>query len=197
MMVIAASGLHDRVSEMGKREDFESLAIPHLDAAYAVAHWLLRDRADAEDVVQEAFIGALRGFGNFAGGDIKPWLLKIVRNAAFRRLSLRRRGSNVVSIDEAFRFDGDDEAGEAHLPSTDPTPEERLLARADKSLALAALESLQPIWREVLVLREIEELAYRDIAEIVGAPVGTVMSRLSRARAELRQAYLTLSRKHA
>ncbi len=184
-------------SRMAKHEDFETLAIPHLDAAHALARWLMRNDADAEDVVQEAFLSAFRAFATFSGPDIKPWLLRIVRNPAYRRLSMRKRASNVVSIDEAFRFDDDDVPGEANIPSRDPTPEEHLLAGNDRSLARIALASLQPVHREVLVLREVEELGYRDIAEIVGVPVGTVMSRLARARAELRRAFLNLSRKHA
>ncbi len=186
-----------KASGMGQREDFQALALPHLDAAHALAHWLMRDGADAEDVVQEAFLRAFQAFHTFAGPDMKPWLLRIVRNSAYRRLSVRKRGSNVVSIDEAFRFDEDGEPGEASIPSAEPTPEERLLAGAEQSLALAALASLQPIHREALVLREIEELSYRDIAEITGVPAGTVMSRLARARKELRQAFHHLSRKNA
>jgi RNA polymerase sigma-70 factor (ECF subfamily) len=146
--------------------------------------------------VQEAFLRAFRAFDTFSGPEIKPWLLRIVRNTAYRRLANRRRGSNVVSIDEAFRFD-DDEPGEAHIPAEQPNAEERLLAGADQNLAVAALATLRPNYREVLVLREIEELGYREIAEIAGLPIGTVMSRLARARTLLREAFLQLSRKHA
>lgn len=177
--------------------DFESLAIAHLDAANALAQWLMRDAAEAEDVVQEAYLRAYRGFATFAGPDIKPWLLRIVRNCAFRRLASKKRASNVVSIDEAFRFDDDGEPGEAHIPCSEPNAEERLIAGTDKHLALQALATLQPIYREVIVLREIEEFSYREIADVVGVPPGTVMSRLSRARSELREAYLTLQRKFA
>ena len=178
-------------------EEFEPLALAHLDAAHALAHWLMRDATEAEDVVQEAFLRAYRAFGTFAGPDIKPWLLRIVRNCAFRRLASKKRASNVVSIDEAFRFDEDGEPGEAHIPCPELNAEERLVAGTDKNLALQALTTLQPIYREVVVLREIEELSYREIADIVGVPTGTVMSRLSRARTDLRQAFLDLSRKFA
>ncbi len=182
---------------MAPGKDFETLAIAHLDAAYALARWLVRDTSEAEDVVQEAYLSALRGFDTFAGPDIKPWLLRIVRNAAYRRLANRKRTSNVVSIDEAFRLEGADEPAEARIPADTPSPEEVMLAGTDQSLAWQALASLSPIFREVLVLREIEELPYRHIAEIAGVPEGTVMSRLSRARAELRQTFHRLSRKLA
>lgn len=182
---------------MRNRDDFEALAIPHLEAANALAQWLMRDVGEAEDVVQEAFLRAFRGFHTFVGPEIRPWLLRIVRNSAFRRLASKKRASNVVSIDEAFRFDDDGEAGEAHIPASEPNAEEMLLAGTDRHLALQALGSLQPIYREVLVLREIEEMSYREIAEVTGVPAGTVMSRLSRARGELREAYMTLSRKYA
>lgn len=180
---------------MASGKDFAALAIPHLDAANTLARWLLRDVGEAEDVVQEAYLRAFRAFDTFAGTEIKPWLLRIVRNCAYRRLTNRRRGSNVVSIEEAFR--SDDEQGESRVASEEPNAEERLLASADRSLALDALAALSPVYREVIVLREIEELTYSQIAEISGIPIGTVMSRLSRARAELREAFHRLSRKHA
>lgn len=182
---------------MAPGKDFAALAIPHLDAALSLARWLVRDASEAEDVVQESYLRALRAFDTFAGTDIKPWLLRIVRNSAYRRLANRKRGSNVVSIDEAFRFDGDDEPGEARVASDEPNAEEQMLAGTDRSLALDALATLPAIYREVLVLREIEELPYAEIAETAGVPIGTVMSRLSRARADLREAFQHLSRKHA
>jgi RNA polymerase sigma factor (sigma-70 family) len=182
---------------MASRHDFEAMALPHLGAAHALAYWLMKDASDAEDVVQEAYLRAFRAIESLAGADIKPWLLAIVRNSAYRRLAIRRRRSKVVSIDQAFRFDEDGEPGVARIPDEEPNAEEQMLANTDRSLAVEALGSLPPIYREVLVLREIEELGYRQIAEVVGIPIGTVMSRISRARAELREAFMKLSRKLA
>jgi RNA polymerase sigma-70 factor (ECF subfamily) len=173
------------------------LAIRHLDAAHTLARWLMRDAAEADDVVQEAFLRAFRAFHTFSGPDIKPWLLRVVRNSAYRRLSNQRRAGNVVSIEDAFGIEDDGEPGEARIASEEPNAEEWLVGEADRSLAVAALATLQPIHREVLVLREIEELSYLQISDIARIPVGTVMSRLARARALLRDAFLELSRKQA
>jgi RNA polymerase sigma factor (sigma-70 family) len=182
---------------MASRQDFQAMAIPHLGAAHALARWLMKDASEAEDVVQEAYLRAFRAIETLTGADIKPWLLAIVRNSAYRRLAIRRRRSKVVSIDEAFRFDDEGEPGLDRIPDGAPNAEEQMLANADRSLAVEALGMLTPIYREVLVLREIEELDYRQIAEVVGIPVGTVMSRISRARAELRENFMKLSRKLA
>lgn len=171
---------------MAPRTTFEQSALPHLDAAHNLAYWLVRSRPDAEDIVQDAFVRAFRAFGTFRGGDIKPWLLTIVRNVAYRWLSVRKRGSNVISFDEAFAPRGEDVSGEAWVASEEPSPEALLISAQERERVLTALAGLPPALREVLVLREIEELSYGEIADIIGTPVGTVMSRLSRARGELR-----------
>src|SRR5262245_22785581 len=171
---------------MSPRTTFEQCALPHLDAAHNLAYWLVRSRPDAEDIVQDAFVRAFRAFGTFRGGDIKPWLLTIVRNVAYRWLSVRKRASNVVSIEDAFGPRADDGAGDAWIASDEPSPEALLIGAQERARVLTALAALPPAFREVLVLREIEELPYGEIADIIGTPVGTVMSRLSRARAELR-----------
>ena len=178
---------------MRSRTRFEQLALPHLTAAHTLAYWLVRDRAEAEDIVQDAFIRALRGFDGFRGGDIKPWLLTIVRNTAYRALSLRKRAGNVIPIEDAFaRRDGD--SGAVFEPASDePSAETRLIGAQDYARVRAALAALNPVFREVLVLREIEELPYAAIAEIVQTPIGTVMSRLSRARAEFRAILKTMT----
>jgi RNA polymerase sigma-70 factor (ECF subfamily) len=165
---------------------FERLALPHLDAAYNLAFWLVRSRADAEDVVQEAYLRALRSFDGFHGDDMQPWLLAIVRHAAYRWLSHRRRAGNVVSLDEAYAGNSDD-AGEGQIAAETPSAEEGLIAAGDRDYVRRALAELPPAFREVLVLREIEGMSYRAIAEVTGAPTGTVMSRLSRGRGELRK----------
>jgi RNA polymerase sigma-70 factor (ECF subfamily) len=175
---------------MGQLSSFERLTLPHLDAAFNLAFWLVRSEPDAQDIVQESYMRAFRAFQGFAGTDAKPWLLAIVRNAAYRWLSNRRRSANVISLDEAFGGPGEEPA-EAQIASEDPTPEALLIGEVDRRLVRSALAELPPIFREVIVLREIEGFAYREISLVTGAPIGTVMSRLSRGRRELR---MTLSR---
>jgi RNA polymerase sigma-70 factor (ECF subfamily) len=164
-----------------------------MEAAFNLAFWLVRSRTDAEDVVQEAYLRAFRSFDSFRGEDIRPWLLAIVRNSAYRWLSNRRRSGTVVSLEEAF-VDGEGE-GTNQIATDEPTAEERLIGAAERDYVLRALAELPPAFREVLVLREIEGFSYRDIAEVTGAPIGTVMSRLSRGRGELRKVLTRLIEK--
>jgi RNA polymerase sigma-70 factor, ECF subfamily len=180
---------------MSQLSDFERLALPCMDAAYNLAFWLVRNQSDAEDIVQEAYLRAFRAFRSFAGTDFRPWLLAIVRNAAYRWLGNRRRSANVISIDEAFGGHVGQEPAEAQIASEDPTPEVQLIGEVDRALVRTALGDLPAIFREVLVLREIEGLAYREIAEVAGAPIGTVMSRLARGRKELKQRLTRLMQK--
>lgn len=175
---------------MNQRSSFEKSALPHLNAAFNLAFWLVRSEPDAEDIVQESYMRAFRGFHGFAGTDVKPWLLAIVRNAAYRWLSNRRRSANVISLDEAFGGPGEEPA-EGQIASEDPTPETQLIGEVDRDLVRRALAELPPIFREAMVLREIEGLTYREISQVTSAPIGTVMSRLARGRCELRN---TLSR---
>jgi RNA polymerase sigma-70 factor (ECF subfamily) len=177
---------------MAQRDDFERLALPHLNAAFNLAFWLVRSRPDAEDVVQEAYMRAYRGFHGFAGPDIRPWLLAIVRNAAYRWLSNRRRSANVISLDEALDRR---EEGLAEVASEAPNAEAELIREVDRAIVRNALAELPPVFREVLMLREIEGLAYREIADITGSPIGTVMSRLARGRGELRKVLSRLMHK--
>ena len=171
---------------MTDRARFELLGLPHMDAAYNLAFCLLRARADAEDAVQDAFLRAYRAFHQFEGEDIKPWLLTIVRNVCYRRLQERQRGYNVISLDEATGPRSGGAAFDADIVSNECSPEQASINASDHTMLTHAMAELPPVFREVIVLREIEELSYREIADIIGAPVGTVMSRLSRARAELR-----------
>jgi RNA polymerase sigma-70 factor, ECF subfamily len=174
---------------------FEPLALPCMEAAFNLAFWLVRSHPDAEDIVQEAYLRAFRAFDSFRGEDIRPWLLAIVRNTAYRWLSNRRRSGTVISLEEAFA-DNPGEGGSARQIATDePTAEERMIGAAERDYVLRALAELPPTFREVLVLREIEGFSYRDIAEVTGAPIGTVMSRLSRGRGELRKALTRLIEK--
>lgn len=178
---------------------FETLALPHLDAAYNLARWLLRNDHAAEDAVQEAFLRALRYFGSFDGrdGDAKPWLLGIVRNTCYTWLENNRGARSMLEFDDERDghagpdgYDGHDApAAIATLPRDNP---EDLLAQKELGARLdAAIEALPTAYREVVVLREFEELPYTAIARIAGIPIGTVMSRLSRARALLRASLLT------
>lgn len=177
---------------MASLADFERAALPHMDAAYSLAHWLVRSRPDAEDIVQDAYLRAFRAFGQFTGGDIKPWLLKIVRNCAYRWLANRQRAGNVISLDEALSSRADDEAFGRQFAADAPTAEAVLISAGEQQLVLAALAELPPAYREVIVLRELEDLAYREIADVIGVPIGTVMSRLSRGRAELKKVLVQL-----
>ena len=162
---------------------FEATVLPLLDVAHNLARWLLRDAAAAEDAVQEAALRAFRYFGSLRGGeDAKPWFLGIVRNACFTALARERGRADVTLLDE----DGWDEL-EARSPSPVPDPLAALGTRREQVLVDTALRALSPPMREVIVLRELEGLDYRDIALIAGIPIGTVMSRLSRARAQLKQ----------
>ncbi|MDE1932122.1 MAG: sigma-70 family RNA polymerase sigma factor [Alphaproteobacteria bacterium] len=166
----------------GGRE-FESLVLPHLDAAYNLARWLVRDPVAAEDVVQEAVVRALTYFASFRGDNARGWFLQIVRNAAYASMKLDR-GLRTVPLTTS------DDSGTAAPEPADPAddPEVALLkVRAHESLD--RLLAVLPVeLRETIVLRELEELAYKDIAQITDVPIGTVMSRLWRARRLLAEA---------
>jgi RNA polymerase sigma-70 factor (ECF subfamily) len=156
---------------------FAAAVLPHLGAACNLARWLVRDAQDAQDVVQDAMLRALRHFDGLRGGDARPWLLAIVRNAAFAWLGARRPGEIALEDDEV------DAALAADAPPGDP---EALAIRDARRREIdAAIAALPIALREVIVLRELEELPYRDIARIADVPIGTVMSRLSRARRQL------------
>lgn len=157
---------------------FEQVVLPHLDAAYNLARWLTRNRQDAEDVVQEAYLRAFRFFAGFRGGDARAWLMRIVRNTFYTWLHANRPLQDATEFDENV-FSPDFRA---------PNPEEVVFQNDSDALVRKALEKLPPNFREVLILRELEGMSYREIADITGMPVGTVMSSLSRARGRLRQA---------
>jgi RNA polymerase sigma-70 factor (ECF subfamily) len=158
--------------------NFEEVVLPHLDAAYNLARWLTRNEHDAEDVVHEACLRALRFFGGFRGGDARAWLMKIVRNTCYTWLHANRPLQDAAEFDENL-FPPDSRA---------LNPEEAVLQNDSSALVRKALEELPTTFREVLILRELEGMSYREIAEITGMPLGTVMSSLSRARERLRQA---------
>ena len=170
---------------MVSQSRFEELARPHMDAAFNLAFWLVRDRDDAEDVVQTAYLRAFRAFGGFKGDAMRPWLLAIVRHAAYRALQARKRASMIIPMEQAFGPNAPDSAIE--IAADEPTPEALLIADGERARLYAALAELPDVYREVVVLRDLEGLAYAEIAEVAGIAVGTVMSRLSRGRAELRR----------
>jgi RNA polymerase sigma-70 factor (ECF subfamily) len=155
---------------------FEREVMRHLDAAYNLARWLARNDQDAEDVVQEALLRAFRFFGGFRGGDARVWLLAIVRNTFYTQRSQVPAASRADEFNEAIHGGADHD-----------DPQAMLLRAADAQTLHAALERLPPEFREVLVLRELEECSYKEIASITNLKIGTVMSRLARARERLQR----------
>lgn len=161
-----------------QRARFEQTVLPHLAAAYNLARWLTRNDHDAQDVVQESYLRALKFFSGFHGGDGRAWLLRVVRNTCYTWLQQRRRYEPLTDFEEEIR----------HLESAAPNAEALLLTAADNQLLSHALEELPVEFREILILRELEGLSYKQIADIADLPMGTVMSRLARARQRLQQA---------
>jgi RNA polymerase sigma factor (sigma-70 family) len=160
-----------------KLVSFEKAVLPHLDAAYNLARWLTRNDADAEDVVQEAYLRAFRFFGGFHGDDGRAWLLGIVRNTTYTWMQRNRSTELNLPLDD-----------EPHeVKSNDLNPEELLLQKGDARMLRQAVEELPLEFREVLVLRELDEMSYKQIATVADLPIGTVMSRLARARKRLQQ----------
>ena len=179
-----------------KRRRFEQQVLPQLDAAYCLARWLVRDEHVAEDVVQDAFLRAYEYFDSFRGGPCRPWLLQIVRNVCNNWFVRQRREHELVCQDDELSAQqpGLDGSGQIETPQT-------LLAQSlERQQVNEAIAALAVPLREVLVLREIEEMSYAEIATVLGVPQGTVMSRLSRARGELRLRFKAIARetgKHA
>ena len=158
-------------------ERFERTLLPHMRAAYNLARWLTRSDHDAEDVVQEAYLRAFRFFGGFRGGDAKAWLLTIVRHTSYSAWHRVGEAGTTVPLDEDTPEVEDGALG----------PEDLLLQKASGQEVREALDALPVEFREVVVLRELEGLSYKEMAEVTQLPIGTVMSRLARARARLRR----------
>jgi RNA polymerase sigma-70 factor, ECF subfamily len=158
-------------------ERFERIVLPHLDDAYTLARYLVRDEHDAQDVVQDAVLRALRYFEGYREGDARAWLLAIVRNCCMTWLKRDHGAKNVISFD-------------ASVPSVaDPRETDaRAIQRSERAALARALDALPDEFREVIVLREIQELSYKEISDVVGVPIGTVMSRLARGRKRLASA---------
>ncbi|PWU10228.1 MAG: RNA polymerase subunit sigma [Terriglobia bacterium] len=165
------------MTEKERRARFEAAMLPHLDAAYNLARWLVGNPHDAEDAVQDAYLRALTYFDAFHGEDGRGWLFAIVRNACYQRLRKIRRSVAVFEPVESL------EAAADHKPG----PEALHLREADRQTIERGLECLPPEYREVLVLREMEGMSYKQIARIIEAPIGTVMSRLARGRRRLQE----------
>ena len=157
---------------------FEETVLPHLDAAYNLARWLTHNEKDAEDVVQEACLRAIRHFSSFKGGEARPWFLAIVRNTFYTWIKQNRLPGAESEFDDERNAE----------PQDTDDPETLLLRETDKQEVRSALLSLPAEFREVIILREFEELSYKQIADVVQIPCGTVMSRLARARRRLAQA---------
>jgi RNA polymerase sigma-70 factor (ECF subfamily) len=172
------------VAASSHNQSFEAVVLPHLDAAHNLARWLMRDAAAAEDVLQEAMVRALTYFPGFRGVNPRGWLLQIVRNAAYGSMKLNR-GIELVPIANGEENGG---AAIAELPSGGDDPETSLIKARDRCHVRQLIGALPVELRETLVLRELEELSYKEIAELTRTPIGTVMSRLWRARRLLVQA---------
>jgi RNA polymerase sigma-70 factor (ECF subfamily) len=168
---------------------FERQMLPHLPVAYSLARWLVDNLSDADDVVQEAYLRAFRSFDRMTGDDPLAWLLTIVRHTAYTWMRDHKRSYNVVPFDEL-----------AHSPALDPDmvvgrlqPDQLSMMRSRRDLVRDAIADLPVAFREVIVLRELHDLSYKEIARIIESPVGTVMSRLARGRRLLREALVARS----
>jgi RNA polymerase sigma-70 factor (ECF subfamily) len=180
-----AMPINRMAEDSGKAQRFRDAALPYLDDAYTLARYLLRDPTDAEDAVQECYLRALKHFDSYRGPAMKPWLFAILRNVC-RAEFARRAGSPTAGLD-----DMPDDAEQTPLwHEPQETPETHMLRERDASAIQQLVAALAEPFRETFVLREIHNLSYREIADIVAAPVGTVMSRLARARAMLRSAWM-------
>ena len=168
------------------RQRFERLTLPHMQAAYNLALWLVRQPAEAEDIVQTAYLRAFEAFDQFSGQSAAPWLMTIVRNTAYTLLSKNKRNNNLVSFDDVVHQQAGKDKG-----SFDLTPEENWTKNANKTQVSKCLDRLKLDYREALFLRDIEGYSYKEIADITQVPKGTVMSRLSRAREQLQKMMLT------
>jgi RNA polymerase sigma-70 factor, ECF subfamily len=172
------------IAERRRQSRFEAVVLPHLDTGYALARWLTRNDADAADVVQEACLRAFRYFESYQGGEAKSWFLKIVRRTSYDWLE-RNRPAELVPLE----FEGGPDGPVHGLPTAAVDVDALLQSRSDLRRLDVLIEELPPPLREAIVLRELHELDYRQIAEVTGVPIGTVMSRLHRARTALRRAW--------
>ena len=181
LLRLASSATQGGLSGLDDNARFADVVMPHIDDAYRLAHWLTGNSTDAEDVVQDASLRAFRAIRGYAGGSARAWLLSIVRNTAYSWLR-KNRPTAVVTVDDLEAV----ELAQANPSDPDAeTPETTLLAQIDADQLRAAIAALPSPFRETLVLRDIEGLDYREIAQTTEVPIGTVMSRLARARRRL------------
>jgi RNA polymerase sigma-70 factor (ECF subfamily) len=176
---------NDAVADQERMRRFRDAALPHLDDLYTLARYLMRNATDAEDAVQECYLRALRHFDSYRGPAMKPWLLAILRNVC--KAEFARRGKDEVPTDFA-----QDESVAEDMPmwqEPQASPEKLILRQQDSATIRRLVADLPEPFRETIVLREVNDLSYQEIAEVAGVPVGTVMSRLARARAMLRSAW--------
>jgi len=176
---------NDAAAEQARMRRFRDVALPHLDEVYTLARYLMRNTDDAEDAVQECYLRALRHFDSYRGPAMKPWLLAILRNVCNAEFTRRARGE--IPTDYA-----QDESVTEEMPmwqEPQASPEKVILRQQDSATIRRLVTELPAPFREAIVLREINDLSYQEIAEVAGVPVGTVMSRLARARAMLRSAW--------
>jgi len=176
-MSLTVDGEGRGLSEANNVALFEQTVLPHLASAYNLARWLIRNAHDAEDLVQEACLRALKSFEGFRGGDARAWLLTIVRNSCYTWMQQNRRQELSTVFDEEIH------SADGHSPS----PEALLLQNSDAHRVRGALEELPPEFREAIILREMEGMSYHEIASLCCIPIGTVMSRLARARQRLEE----------
>ncbi|HUB67798.1 MAG TPA: sigma-70 family RNA polymerase sigma factor [Candidatus Methylacidiphilales bacterium] len=174
----------ERGDSLPARQQFEEAFLPHLDAAYNLARWLLRNDQDAEDCVQDAYLRAYKAFPRFRGGDGKAWLMTIVRNVCYTAIRKLRRHETPESFDENI-----------HQATDDTATTEEFRQKANAETLRRGLERLPPEFREMIVLHDLEGHSYKEIAAIVAVPIGTVMSRLARAREKLRVEIIAISTK--
>lgn len=166
-----------------KSRRFEQVVMPHLDAAYNLARWLTRSDSDAQDVVQEACLRAFKYFDGFDGQYANAWLLKIVRNTCYTWLKRNRPAEEAVALEDNIdEVDGNETSIHVSASGLGRSPETALIDKRDAERLDALIARMPAAYREVIILREIEEMSYRDIAEILEVPIGTVMSRLARGR---------------
>jgi RNA polymerase sigma-70 factor (ECF subfamily) len=179
-------GQHRDAGKNPDQADFEQVFLPHLDAAYNLARWLLRNDQDAEDAVQEAYMRAYKAFARFRGGDGKAWFMTILRNVCYTTIRKLRSHETPEPFDE-----------EIHQPSGESEMQEALRQKANAESLHCALNQLPDEFREIIVLHDLEGLAYKEIAAVVGIPIGTVMSRLARARGRLRAEIIAFNAKES
>lgn len=176
---------NEAIAEQERMRRFRDAALPHLDAVYTLARYLMRNTDDADDAVQECYLRALRHFDSYRGPAMKPWLLEILRNVC--NAEFTRRSRRQVRTDYAQDESMAETMPMWHEPQT--SPEKMMVRQQDAATIRRLVEELPEPFREAIVLREMNDLSYKEIAEVAGVPVGTVMSRLARARAMLRSAW--------